>query len=256
MKYPFAGVDPFIEWDNWPGFHLLFCGELIRQLNQRLPAGFVCRGEVNFGLSVDHADLDVRPDAAVQSSISSPPSESELDTGSYSPATTSAVLDSTDTQHRHLKITEQASGRIVAVVEVLSPSNKIGGGLIRYLRKRKHYLHAGLNLLKIDVVRQGRRHYEELLDYPNTPYAVFTYDATKTLCRIWSLALTDTLPIVPLRLTPAKEIAVDVQAAAVAAWEAGGYAQTFGSYDKDQLADVLSEEERVWLTGVVDGSVG
>lgn len=47
MKYPFAGVDPFIEYENWPGFHLLMCAELIRQLNLRLPDGFICRGKVD-----------------------------------------------------------------------------------------------------------------------------------------------------------------------------------------------------------------
>lgn len=252
MAYPFAGVDPFIEYDNWPGFHLLLCGELIRQLNRRLPPGFVCRGEVNFGLSVgQEGALGVRPDAAIHASPDSR-SVAEKSSTIYSPATSSAVLTELQDKHRFLQVLEQATGRVVAIIEILSPSNKVGDGLIRYLRKRQHYIQTGLSLLEIDIVRQGHRHYEELLDYPDTPYAVFTYDAYDTTCRIWSVGLSDKLPVVPLRLAAGAEVAVDVQVAVEEAWQAGGYAQTFAAYEVRQIGDGLDEVERRWLQEMLE----
>ena len=249
MPYPFQGMDPFIEHDNWPGFHLLLCGTLIRQLNRQLPEGYICRGEVNFGISVGYGeDKRVQPDVAVQGLPAHP---TALIDSKFSPATTTSVLsDSVDT-HRFVQIIEQASRRVVAVIEVVSPTNKIGDGLVQYLRKRRHYIQSGINLLEIDLLRQGRRRYEEFLEQPEGTYGVFAYDALATTCRYWAIGLAERLPVVPLRLDGTQMVAVDVQATVEGAWLDGGYNRGLKAYRLKDLPGRLGVEEMAYLTEVL-----
>src|SRR5690606_24490551 len=62
--------------------------------------------------------------------------------------------------HYTLIVRRSPDQRIVAAVELLSPSNKgIGNRLDRekHLRKRGDYLDAGVNLLEIDALLHGER---------------------------------------------------------------------------------------------------
>ena len=52
-------------------------------------------------------------------------------------------------------------GRLVTVVEFLSPSNKVGAGREEFARKREELLAGGANVVEIDLVRAG--HWELLL---------------------------------------------------------------------------------------------
>ena len=55
-----------------------------------------------------------------------------------------------------IEIVEDGSGHVVTVIEVLSPSNKLPGpGRDLYLRKQAECLETGVNLVEIDLVRQG-----------------------------------------------------------------------------------------------------
>ena len=250
MPYPFQGMDPFIEDDNWPGFHLLLCGELIRQLNRQLPEGYVCRGEVNFGISVGWGeDARVRPYVAVQGFAGT---TGALTMPEYSPATTTSVLSDTAEAHRFVQVIEQATRRVVAVIEVISPTNKIGDGLVQYLRKRRHYIQSGINLLEIDLLRQGRRRYEQLLQQPASTYGVFTYDALAATCRYWAVDLAGRLPVVPLRLDGEQVVTVDVQATVMGAWLDGGYSRGIGAYRVGGLSGRLTTGEKGYLADVLD----
>ncbi len=49
-----------------------------------------------------------------------------------------------------------AGGTLVTAVEILSPVNKDGPGREHYLRKQRDYLLGGVNLVEVDLLRQGR----------------------------------------------------------------------------------------------------
>ena len=57
--------------------------------------------------------------------------------------------------HRWIEIRD-IDGRLVTVIELLSPSNKEGNGLKVYLQKQLDLLSAGVNLVEIDLLRAGR----------------------------------------------------------------------------------------------------
>jgi hypothetical protein len=57
---------------------------------------------------------------------------------------------------RYLEVRDVASGEVVTVVEVLSPSNKRSGeGRDQYLAKRKKLLSSEVHLVEIDLLRGG-----------------------------------------------------------------------------------------------------
>ena len=57
---------------------------------------------------------------------------------------------------RYLEIGEVKTGRVVTVVEVLSPKNKrVGEGRDKYLTKRQKVLNSATHLLEIDLLRTG-----------------------------------------------------------------------------------------------------
>ncbi len=63
----------------------------------------------------------------------------------------------TEVTERYLEIREVATGMVVTVIELLSPTNKRPGeGRIAYLRKRNQVLTSGSHLVEIDLLRGGQ----------------------------------------------------------------------------------------------------
>lgn len=57
---------------------------------------------------------------------------------------------------RYLEIREVKTGKVVTVVEVLSPKNKrVGEGREKYLTKRQKVLNRATHLVEIDLLRMG-----------------------------------------------------------------------------------------------------
>ncbi len=59
-------------------------------------------------------------------------------------------------QERYLEIREIATGRVITVIELLSPKNKQAGiGRDTYLQKRQHIMMSQTHLVEIDLLRAG-----------------------------------------------------------------------------------------------------
>ena len=67
-----------------------------------------------------------------------------------------------------VEIRDVANSVIVTVIEVLSPTIKAGEGRTDYLRKRRAILNSDVNLVELDLLRDGLRApmREPLLDFP------------------------------------------------------------------------------------------
>jgi hypothetical protein len=58
----------------------------------------------------------------------------------------------------YLEIRERDGGKVITVVEFLSPANKLGGvGQQKYLEKQEEVLRSDASLVEIDLLRVGRR---------------------------------------------------------------------------------------------------
>lgn len=103
---------------------------------------------------------------------------------------------------RWIQISE-TSGRLITVIELLSPTNKLGEGRSQYLRRRRDFISARVNLVEIDLVRQGRhllwRSLRHVPKWAQAPYLICVFRARQPDQReVYSFDLRD--PLLPFRV--------------------------------------------------------
>jgi hypothetical protein len=115
-----------------------------------------------------------------------------------------------------LLIRRAPENRVVAALELLSPSNKGVGNRFdreKYLRKRTAFLESGVNLLEIDALREGDRvlptSLGSLAGYERLAWTAFHYDGQRRL-RGWGWNQQDPLPAIPWAVEESVEVLVDL----------------------------------------------
>ncbi len=156
-KNPFPGMNPFFE-QRWRDAHASLITYLGDALQERLPADLVARTEEEV-VTIGAGGLAVayRPDAQVREPWSlKEPGGTEMATQTPPLSATEPIrvfLD--DEVERWIEIQDE-SGRLITVLELLSPSNKLESAeRDRYRRKRGTFISGGVNLVEVDLVRQG-----------------------------------------------------------------------------------------------------
>lgn len=162
-KSPFPGMDPFLEQD-WLDVHAALVTYIRDQIQDQLPEDLCARMESRV-LVEDSADdeprnghPDVRvvetPDRASAAAVLDPPQSGMIEPDMFlieargEPAT-----------QRYIEIIDsQTQSRVVTIIELISPSNKLPGpGQKLYLAKREECLLADVNVVEIDLTRGGNR---------------------------------------------------------------------------------------------------
>jgi hypothetical protein len=151
-----------------------------------------------------------------------------------------------------IEIIDASSGnRIVTVIEVLSPANKLpGDGRKDYLRNQREITQSETNLVEIDLIRTGRHVLAVPLDNIKTklrtPYMVCVRRTTMpTKAEVYLMPLAAKLPTVkiPLRPTDA-DVPLDLQALIEQCYRKGRYE---GDLDYRQDADPpLTGADAAW----------
>jgi hypothetical protein len=119
-----------------------------------------------------------------------------------------------------IEIMDLKSGRrVVTVIELLSPSNKLPGpGRELYLRKQEELKEGGVTLVEIDLLRTGSRvlsvAFDRVPEGHRTPYAACVRRGWKNLeFEYYRIPLRERLPAIAIPLRQAdSDIALDLQA--------------------------------------------
>jgi hypothetical protein len=153
MDSPFPGIDPYLE-PHWLDVHSKLATYGADELNRVLPQSLVARVEERVAIETDwEVARLVGPDVRVFSPAASdaaPPGA----VAAVADAPFKLVVDLDPIIQRHIRIIDE-SGRLVSVIEFISPTNKVGEGLDAYRRKRDELLEGGVNLVEVDLVRHG-----------------------------------------------------------------------------------------------------
>jgi hypothetical protein len=152
-------------------------------------------------------------------------------------------------QEEFVEIRQRSDGRLVTLVDLVSPSNKTtDAGRQAYLATRAEAKAGGANLVEIDLVLQGR----PILDYsreglPEWDYAVtVTRAAQPERHEIYSATLQKRLPRFRLPLAADdRDTVLDLHASFTRCYDQGGFAERI-DYRRDPSVP-LDEEERRWL---------
>jgi hypothetical protein len=115
------------------------------------------------------------------------------------------IVPRLDRRERHLEIVDPA-GRVITVIEFLSPWNKVGQqGREQYAIKQKLYLDSGVNLVEIDLVRQGAHVLaapeQQLLEAARRVYKICVFrHARPERFEVYPASLRERLPNIPIPL--------------------------------------------------------
>jgi hypothetical protein len=131
----------------------------------------------------------------------------------------------------YIEIIDTSSGnKVVTIIEVLSPANKMpGDDREKYVRKQREIVRSETNLVEIDLLRCGRHVVAvpaaKIFPHQRTPYSVCVRRVTlRTKARVYFIPLWATLPtvMVPLRPTDA-DVPLDLQALIEQCYRRGRY---------------------------------
>ena len=217
---------PLHAWSDrpgWEGMHHLWIAELLRWIKPRLPDGF--RAFIGSAPLLAVGAPAERPDVGVRSWPAAEPG----------PALAETVPDATEpdeeiavaTLDPEPVVSIERQGRLIAVVEVISPRNKDRPSARgAYLARDLGYLLNGAHLVVIDVHRRPSgfsfadriaEEFQRAQPALPTPMAV-SYRVGEPaasggrLLAIWRrpLRVGDELPVLPLPLTPEQSVRIDL----------------------------------------------
>ncbi len=149
---------------------------------------------------------------------------------------------------RRLRLIHRPTGRVVTVMELLSPINKAAGedGLEAYLEKRAELLASGCHLIEFDLLRGGER-LPMAGPLPKGDYYVYVGRAgRRPRGQVLAWPLRWPLPTVPVPLLPGDpDVPLDLQSVFRAAYEPSLYDRRL-PYEQP-LLPTLPPEDEAWV---------
>lgn len=228
MNSPFPGLDPWLE-QHWGDVHARFMVYACDQIADQLPDDLQARIDERLSVDSEGAWRSISPDLRVV--------RDRERVARQQPATSSVAtepcwipLEDEPETLRHIEIVDQTTGgRVITAVELLSPTNKVGRhGRNLYLRKQREYLKAGVNLVEIDLLRQGRHIVavprERLPEEIRDQQLICVRRCESPGAEVYGVALRRKLPniAIPLRLTDA-DVVLSLQEVFDSIYQKGRY---------------------------------
>jgi hypothetical protein len=261
MPSPFPGMDPYLE-QFWGDVHHRFITYSCDALQQQLPGDLVARvDERVFVEPAEGRPRNIVPDVRVveRGRREGPVLRASNGVAVAEPLVVHLEQDE-PVRQGFIEIIDLKSGRrVVTVIEVLSPSNKMRGpGRELYVKKQEDLRAGGVSLVEIDLLRTGSRvltaPFDRIPTGHRTPYAACARRGWRLLeIESYRIPLRERLPAIaiPLRREDG-DVSLDLQALIDQCYEAGRYADDIDYRDEPdpplesddaQWADALLREE-------------
>jgi hypothetical protein len=257
MKSPFPGMDPYLE-RHWIDVHARMIVYLSAQLQPQL--GGALRARVEERLVVESPmdeGREIYPDARV---FESKPSGRQSETRSSGTEIIEPLVVPCANEERtetFIEIIDRPWGdKLVTVIELLSPSNKLGGASKnKYRQKQEEIYAATVNMVEIDLTRAGRRRFllpqAKIRNSHRTTFQarVFRAAGKRAQFELYAMPLQQPLaPIkVPLRDGDA-DVIIDLQPLLERAYQLGAYDDL--DYSKPPIPQ-LNDEDTAWADALL-----
>lgn len=214
MKSPFPGMDPYIESQGlWGDFHnhLIehICQHLADSVSERY---FVRTGRRSYYVLIGEEgkdDYSFVPDVKINVAESGKRTKRKSESvATAEPAMedeplTLRLFIEDEYRESFVDIYEaNPEERLVTTIEVLSPSNKRPGtkGWKLYQRKRRNVLLGNVNLVEIDLLRDGQRP-PSFDPWPSSPYYLLVARASREqYAKVWRASFQSPIPVIPVPL--------------------------------------------------------
>jgi hypothetical protein len=263
MPSPFPGMDPWLERPAiFPDLHDSLIAAMRTAINALLPPPYFTA--IANRIWIDDSDRHVEPDVDVLK----PPASNRI----QSPARAAAVADTIAVKpvivrvpreeivERFLEIHSAPDGEhLVTTIEVVSSSNKRQGsrGRREYLRKQRTMLDSKVNVVEIDLLRQGRHATSVSLRLAMEKTGSFDYHVCvhrfnkPEEYEVYPILLPQPLPVIAIPLLPeTPDVAINLQELLSQCYDVGLYARRI-RYSEHQPEPPLSEERSRWANQVL-----
>lgn len=232
MASPFPGMDPYLEGELWQEFHGRLANQISSQLIPLLAPKYTAllasRFVIGTGLTIagEFAGRLVYPDVPIVETKTLRETAVAVELPPVITPPTLEVKENDQVSQLTVEIRDVAQRRLVTVIEILSPANKIGRGYREYQLRRQEILDTQTHLLEIDLLRRGTRPIASY-ELPVAPYFVFlNRDNRRYVTSVWAIHLPERLPVVPVPLlAPDPDVRLDLQAALMACFDLVHYEQ-------------------------------
>jgi len=254
---PFPGMNPYLEALRlWPEVHNNIIHEIHHFLRRTLPFRYTVIMDERVGIGNDPSrdaparyaepDLSIRGGSARERALASYQTEGKV----------TATLPWMDEPVREWYVTIGERSREdhdpVAIVELLSPSNKLTAGHRRsqYLEKRERIIVSGTHLVEIDLVRVGRPMPVEGYD-GDAPYRnLISRWQVRPEVDLYPFRLQTPIPDVPVPLLEGDDDAVVPLGALLHDMYEQDYYVNYVDYN-DEPEGLLSGDDRKWIDGLL-----
>jgi hypothetical protein len=248
-------MNPFFE-QRWRDAHTRLITHFAEKLQEQLPEDLVAGAEEDvISIAEDESLAWTRPDVQIREPWTPTASGGPI-TATEAPlvATEPIYVFTDDEVERWVEVRDE-TGRLITVIELLSPSNKREDERRKdYINKRAGFVRQGVNVVEIDLVRQGERVFsmpvKDMLLRKPVPYAVSVFRASAPRqVMLYPIPLRSRLPVIRIPLRAADSDALlDLQPLINQCHARGRYHRLdYGA----PLNPPLSPEDVAWVDGLL-----
>ncbi len=232
MPSPFPGMDPYLENPaHWRGVHMALIVAIHDQLNPLLRPRYTAWIEERVYLAPDDdpaVQQERIPDLRIDRTRIRP--RKRVPAGGGTAIITEPLVVTTlredEVREPRVEVRTTDARDLVAVIEVMSPSNKVPGAAGRdsFRAKRREITRSPAHWVEIDLLRQGVALDARRRIAPHE-YCVHVSPADlRPAGRVWPIRLTDPLPVVGIPLRGKDPDApIDLRAALDVVYDRGVY---------------------------------
>jgi hypothetical protein len=250
MPSPFPGMNPYLEHpDRWSTVH----NRCIVAIADFLTPLLIPRYQVDiekriYQVTDSNLQLIGRSDITVQAPKQPiiPTSLANPSISTLQPIRIQLPIDD-EVREAYLEIKEVTTGRVVTMIEVLSPTDKQGQERQKHEEKRRQVLSSRTHLIEIDLLRSGAA-WPIISDESSSDYRVLVSRATdRPIADLYPFNLQDLMPQIPVPLQFGDlEPLLDLKELIEAIYDRSGYSH-FIDYNLNPSAPKLSSTDQVWL---------
>jgi hypothetical protein len=248
MHYPFPGMDPYLEHAVlWEGVHARLIVAIANQLQPRLDPRYIASVEERVFMEGPQRRIpDVWIQKADEEAGQPPLAEADSDTAVI------VEVEDLEIHEGRVEILDSYNDmKLVALIEVVSPTNKAAGpGRVSYKAKQKETLARDCHLVEIDLLRRGR-HVVAIPKWRVKPLEPFEFLCCvsrwpyRNRFELYPRTLRQRLPRLRIPLADDDpDATLDVQAALEQVYTEGRYARRVRYDEKCQPR--LSAEDQAW----------
>jgi Protein of unknown function (DUF4058) len=210
MRPPFPGMDPWLEHpDLWLDVHNSLITAIRDELASKVaPRYFVAVEQRAYLVPIPGDEVTVRPDILVSRTRSRRrvpvPARPDASVGTGVMDLEVAVPVKDRIEEWYLEIRRVGTGKVVTVIEVLSPTNKSHRpGRKQYLRKRERILGSNTNLVEIDLLRKGNPMPLTIHEPVKSDYRILiSRGDSRPRARLLAFGVRQPIPVIPIPLLP------------------------------------------------------